>query len=276
MEHGFPIRDLTPIADGVVRCVVEAPRVARHALPGQFVIVRVDVGGERIPLTVSDLDEPSGTITLVVQAIGASTQRLAAKRPGETLADVLGPLGAATEIEPYGRVVVVAGGVGAAIALPVARALAGAGNEVVGVVGARTRDALVLIDEMGSVCDQLLVCTDDGSAGRHGLVTDALSDLLDEGGVDHVFTVGPIPMMSAVAELTRSAAIPTVASLNPIMVDGTGMCGGCRVRVGEETKFACVDGPDFDAHLVDFELLATRNRAYRVFEQCRMAELADG
>ena len=275
MERRFPIRDLTPIADGVVRCVVEAPRVAMHAQPGQFVIVRVDPSGERIPLTIADHDPADGTVTLVVQAIGATTKALAALAPGDHLADVLGPLGAATEIAIHGRCVVVAGGVGAAIVLPVATALATAGNEVVGVVGARTADALVLVDELAASCAHLVVCTDDGSRGRQGFVTEALADVLEDGGADHVFTVGPIPMMAAVAELTRPLGIPTVASLNPIMVDGTGMCGGCRVKVGEETKFACVDGPEFDAHLVDFGLLATRNRAYLAFEECRMSELAD-
>jgi ferredoxin--NADP+ reductase len=266
----FAIRGMTTIADGVVRCVVDAPRVATHAAPGQFVIVRVAPGGERIPLTISDHDPTVGTITLVVQVAGATTAGLAALAVGGHLADVLGPLGRPTEIERFGTCVVVAGGVGAAIALPVARALVDAGNDVVAIVGARTAGALVLVDEFEEV-GETVVMTDDGSAGGHGFVTDALAAMLGERQVDHVFTVGPIPMMAAVAELTRPAAIGTVASLNPIMVDGTGMCGGCRVKVGGETRFACVDGPEFDAHAVDFGLLAARNTAYRDFEACRVA-----
>jgi len=266
----FVIREMTAIAGGVVRCVVDAPRVATHAAPGQFVIVRVAEGGERIPLTISDHDPEAGTITLVVQVVGATTSAIAALGVGAHLADVLGPLGRPTEIDRFGLCVVVAGGVGAAIALPVARALASVGNDVVAVIGARTADLLVLVDEFERVCETVVV-TDDGTAGRPGLVTDALVDQLAQRRPDRVFAVGPIPMMAAVAEVTRPAAIPTIASLNPIMVDGTGMCGGCRVRVGDETRFACVDGPEFDAHAVDFDLLAARNTAYRAAETCQAA-----
>ncbi len=275
MEHRFRIREATSIGPDVVRCVVEAPRVAHGARPGQFVIVRVTDAGERIPLTISDHDPQEGTITLVVQMLGATTQGFADLAVGDHLADVLGPLGKPTEIRRFGTCVVVGGGVGSAIALPVAKALRAAGNTVHAIVGARTASLLLLLAEMAAASDTLTVTTDDGSSGRKGLVTDALLDRMAAGPIDHVFAVGPIPMMAAVAGATRDAGIPTVASLNPIMVDGTGMCGGCRVSVGGETRFACVDGPEFDAHLVDFDLLAARNRAYRAFEECQMAELAD-
>jgi ferredoxin--NADP+ reductase len=237
------------------------------------VIVRVNDRGERIPLTISDHDPVEGTINLVVQAVGATTSRFATLRAGDHLADVLGPLGAPTEVEDFGTCVVIGGGVGAAIALPVARALREGGNTVHAVIGGRTSDLVILADEMGASSDSLTITTDDGSAGLHGFVTDALAALIDEHDVAYVFCVGPIPMMEAVARLTEPLGIHTVASLNPIMVDGTGMCGGCRVKVSGETKFACVDGPEFDAHGVDFALLRARNAAYRDFEECNMAEL---
>ncbi len=249
--------------------------MAHGARPGQFVIVRVAEGGERIPLTISSHDSEAGTITLVVQMLGATTRAFDTLVEGDCLADVLGPLGVPTDIELFGSCVVVAGGVGTAIALPVARALRDAGNTVHAIVGSRTESLLLLAAEMAAASDSLTITTDDGTSGRAGFVTDALADLLANTRVDYVFTVGPIPMMAAVADATRGSGVPTVASLNPIMVDGTGMCGGCRVKVGGETKFACVDGPEFDAHLVDFGLLAARNRAYRDFEECQMAEMAD-
>lgn len=276
MGQRFLIRELTEIAPGVVRCVVEAPRVAEHARAGQFVIVRPTDNGERIPLTISAHDPIAGTIKLVVQMLGATTHGFADFVAGDHLVDVLGPLGTPTEIRHFGDCVVVGGGVGVAIALPVAKALHAAGNLVHAVVGARTWSQLVLVEEMTTVADSITIMTDDGTAGTQGLVTEGVRDLMGRIDVDYIFTVGPIPMMAAVAELTREAGIPTVASLNPIMIDGTGMCGGCRVSVGGETKFACVDGPEFDAHAVDFELLAARNRAYRDFEECRMTELVDG
>lgn len=276
MDQRFRIRELTEIAPDVVRCVVEAPRVAEHTRPGQFVIVRLSDNGERIPLTISAHDPIEGTITLVVQMLGATTHRFAGYVTGDHLTDVLGPLGTPTEIRRFGNCVVVGGGVGVAIALPVARALHEAGNSVRAVVGARTESRLVLVEEMTAVADSVAIMTDDGTAGTQGLVTDGVRESLARIEVDFVFTVGPVPMMAAVAELTREAGIPTVASLNPIMIDGTGMCGGCRVNVGGDTKFACVDGPEFDAHAVDFAVLDARNRAYREFEKCRMAELVDG
>ncbi len=271
MDTRFTIRELVEFAEGVSRVVVEAPRVAARARAGQFVIVRIDEQGERVPLTISDHDPVAGTISLVVQTVGATTSRLARLGAGDHLADVLGPLGTPTEVERFGTCVVIGGGVGAAIALPVARALREAGNTVHAVVGARTAELVLLSSEMGAASDSLTITTDDGSAGIHGSVTDALARLVDEHEVDHIFCVGPIPMMEAVARHTEPLGIKTIASLNPIMVDGTGMCGGCRVRVGGETKFACVDGPEFDAHQVDFALLRARNAAYRDFEQCHMA-----
>lgn len=269
----FMIQTAERLGPDTTKFVVTAPRVAAYAAAGQFVIVRVDARGERIPLTICDHDGEEGTITLVVQAVGRTTIEMSALAAGDALADVLGPLGKPTEIDRFGRAVVVGGGLGTAIALPVARALREAGNAVHGIVGGRDREHLILVEEMRAACDDVTVTTDDGSAGRRGLVTEPLGEIVAAGDADYVFAAGPIVMMAAVADVTRPAAIPTVASLNPIMVDGTGMCGGCRVRVGGETRFACVDGPEFDAHRVDFALLATRNRAYADFEACRLAEL---
>ncbi|CAN5850450.1 sulfide/dihydroorotate dehydrogenase-like FAD/NAD-binding protein [soil metagenome] len=273
MGPGFTIAATERLAPGITRFVVDAPRVAAHCRAGQFVIVRVHDKGERIPLTICSHDVRAGTITLVVKAVGATTQQMSKLESDERLADVLGPLGRPTELDGYGRVVVVGGGVGTAIALPVAAALAEAGNIVHSIVGARDADHLILVDEMTAVCDEVTVMTDDGSAGLKGFVTEPVRELVEGSEVDFVFAAGPIVMMAAVAEITRRHDVPTVASLNPIMVDGTGMCGGCRVRVGEETKFACVDGPDFDAHLVDFDLLAMRNKAYLTFERCHAVEM---
>jgi ferredoxin--NADP+ reductase len=278
-DHGlvtsrFAIVDARRLGPDIMQFTVRAPRVAAHARPGQFVIVRVDEHGERIPLTICGHDKEKETITLVVQAVGRTTTEMTGFTTGEAFADILGPLGRPTDIVDYGRVVVVGGGLGTAIALPVARALAEAGNVVHGIIGARDEAHLILVDEMSAACGKTTVMTDDGSAGEKGLVTEPLADLIDSEGADLVFVAGPIVMMAAAADVTRPSGVKTIASLNPIMVDGTGMCGGCRVRVRDETRFACVDGPEFDAHLVDFDLLATRNRAYVEFETCRMAKLA--
>ncbi|MEN8040872.1 MAG: sulfide/dihydroorotate dehydrogenase-like FAD/NAD-binding protein [Actinomycetota bacterium] len=272
MNRRFPIRDAQTIGPDIVRLVIEAPRIAAHALPGQFVIVRATDHGERIPLTIAEADRVNGTITLVVQAVGATTVQINSKTAGDHFQDILGPLGTPTETEEFGTCVVVAGGVGTAIVLPVANALTEAGNHVIAIVGARDEDHLILLDEMRDAVAEVVITTDDGSAGLHGFVTDALATLIEDRHIDHVFTAGPIPMMSNVAETTRDKAIPTVASLNPLMVDGTGMCGGCRVSVDSESKFACVDGPEFDAHLVDFATLSKRNTAYLTFESCRFDE----
>jgi ferredoxin--NADP+ reductase len=251
---------------------VEAPKIARRHRPGQFVIVRAMPDGERIPLTISDAGD--GWIALIVQAVGRTTGILSLLEAGDELEDLVGPLGMPSEIERFGTVVVIGGGVGTAIAYPTARAMAQAGNRVIAIVGGRTREHVILEAELRACVDEVHVTTDDGSYGTAGFVTDALRPMVGSADrPDRVLAIGPIPMMRAVAEVTRPRAIPTIVSLNPIMVDGTGMCGGCRVRVDGETRFACVDGPEFDAHLVDFDILARRNRAYVEFEQVRKDEL---
>jgi ferredoxin--NADP+ reductase len=272
MDARFVISEASTIGPDIVRLVVEAPRVAKHARPGQFVIVRANSEGERIPLTICETDPTEGTITLVVQAVGSTTTQINAKSVGDRFEDILGPLGAPTAVEQFGTCVVVAGGVGAAIVLPVAKALSEAGNHVVAIVGARDDAHLILLQETHACSDDVIITTDDGSTGLHGFVTDALRELIAERDIDYVFTAGPIPMMQAVAETTRAAGILTVASLNPLMVDGTGMCGGCRVTVDGTSQFACIDGPEFDAHKVDFEALSTRNKAYLDFESCRLGQ----
>jgi len=260
------------VTPSVKRFVVEAPQIASHWRAGQFIILRVDDDGERIPLTVASVDRDEGTITLFVQGIGMTTELLEMQEAGDSLADVAGPLGKPSAIENYGVAAVVGGGVGTAIAYPIAAALRDAGNEVIAIIGGRSADHVLLEDELAATGAQVVPCTDDGSHGRHGLVTEALADIIASRPIDVVFAAGPVPMMSAVAEVTRPEGIKTIASLNPIMVDGTGMCGGCRVVVGGETKFACVDGPEFDAHLVDFALLARRNKSYVDIEKRRLEE----
>lgn len=255
---------------------VEAPKVARKRRAGQFVIVRVTGVGERIPLTIADADPADGWIALIVQGIGKTTRALNQLEAGDFFHDLAGPLGMASEIPRDRHVAVVGGGVGTAIAYPTAVALAEAGNDVVAIVGGRSREHVILEEELQRICSAVYPTTDDGSYGHHGLVTDKLEELLRSGSPPNfVMASGPVPMMQAVAETTRPHGVETVVSLNPIMVDGTGMCGGCRVSVGGETKFACVDGPDFDAHEVDFELLARRNRTYRAFEHYRNAEFTE-
>ena len=264
---GFRIVKAEFLGPGVKQFEIEAPRVARKQLAGQFVIIRVHDAGERIPLTIKASDPERGTITLVVQSIGKTTSLLNELGAGDAILDVVGPLGKPSEIESYGRCVVIGGGVGTAIALPTARALHDAGNHVIAILGARTKELVILEDEVRDVCDELFVMTDDGSSGEKGLVTATLAELLAELNVDYVLAIGPIPMMRAVAEATRALQIKTVVSLNAIMVDGTGMCGGCRVLIGSESRFACVDGPEFDAHDVDFQVLMQRNSMYRDSER---------
>lgn len=267
----FAITDRTVLSDRVVRTLVEAPEIARRRRAGQFVMVMIDDHGERIPLTIVDSDPDLGTITLVYQIVGRTTADLAAMRPGESLAHVLGPLGRPTDVEGVANAVCVGGGVGIGVLYPIAVALAARGARVTSVLGARSADLLVLEAETRAVCDVVRVTTDDGSAGERGLVTGVLAEIIASGQpVDRVFAIGPVPMMRAVAEVTRAAAIPTTVSLNPIMVDGTGMCGGCRVRVGGVTRFACVDGPEFDGHAVDFDQLASRLRTYAPQERAAM------
>jgi ferredoxin/flavodoxin---NADP+ reductase len=260
------------LAPEVVRLWIDAPAIARKRRPGQFVIVRTDDRGERIPLTIADAHVESGAIALVVQAVGKSTHKLNQLEPGDHILDVVGPLGQPTRIVPGASVCCIGGGIGAAVAYPIAAGVKAAGGRVAGIIGARTRSLVILESEIRAVADTCLVTTDDGSYGRAGLVTDALQVLLDWGYVfDEVLAVGPLPMMRAVCELTRSLGLPTIVSLNPIMVDGTGMCGGCRVTINGEQKFVCIDGPEFDGHLVDFAEVGARLRAYRDDEAAAMA-----
>lgn len=254
---------------------VFAPVIARKRKPGQFVIIRVSDQGERIPLTIVDSDNEAGTITLIVQGIGKSTQALNQLEAGDSIKDLVGPLGRPSEIEYFGHVVVIGGGVGTAVSYPQAKALKDVGNQITAIIGARTKDLVILEEEMHAFSDQVLVCTDDGSYCSLGLVTDELQVLLNaQNPIDYVLAVGPLEMMKAVAEITRPYGIKTTASLNSIMVDGTGMCGGCRVSVGDTIKFACVDGPEFDAHLVDFDVLINRNKAYVHEEECALEAAA--
>jgi ferredoxin--NADP+ reductase len=252
---------------------IEAPRIAKKQRPGQFVIVRLHENGERIPLTIEGSDVNQGTITLVVQSIGKTTHLMNSLEAGDAILDVVGPLGKPTEIEKYGTVVVVGGSVGTAIALPAARALKQAGNHVIGITGSRTKELLILEDELRAASNETYVMTDDGSYGEQGLVTKKLLELIDSGRqIDYVLAIGPVPMMRAVAQVTGPKGIKTVVSLNSIMVDGTGMCGGCRVLVGGRSEFACVDGPEFDAQKVNFEVLMQRNNMYRESEQKSLNE----
>jgi len=269
----FKIVHAAFIAPGIKRFVIEAPRIARKQQPGQFVILRLYEQGERIPLTIERSDPQKGTINIVVQSAGKTTNFLNCLETGDQILDVVGPLGKPSEIKNFGTVVVIGGGVGTAMAYPTAAALKAAGNRVVSIVGARNRELVILEHEMGEVSDQLLITTDDGSYTEKGLVTDKLRQLIDRHErIDLVLAVGPIPMMKAVADITRKEEIRTVVSLNPIMIDGTGMCGGCRVLVDSKSEFACVDGPEFDAHRVNFEVLIQRNAMYREAERRSMAE----
>jgi len=257
------ILDKTTIADGICRFIIEAPKIAKKRKAGNFVIVRANEYAERIPLTIVDSDAERGSITLIIQSVGKSTRLLNSLCPGDELADVIGPLGHPTPIESFATVVCVGGGVGTAEILPIARASRAADNQVISIIGARTKSLLILEDEMRETSDELYIVTDDGSYEREGLVVDPLSDLIVQGNdIDVVYAIGPMPMMRAVAELTEPYNIKTLVSLNPVMIDGTGMCGGCRVVIDGKTRFACVDGPEFDAHQVDFDTLIRRNRAY--------------
>ena len=261
------------LAPDVHRLWVEAPHVIRKRRPGQFVIVRASEDGERIPLTIADVDPARGAIALVIQGVGKTTMFINELPAGGSLLDVVGPLGRPTRIEPGSRVCCVGGGIGTAVVYPIACGVKSLGGRVVSIVGGRTRDLVILEAEMRHVSEQCIVTTDDGSYGMKGLVTDALVELLDKGEVfDEVVAVGPLPMMRAVCDVTRSRNVPTIVSLNPVMVDGTGMCGGCRVQVGGEQKFVCVDGPEFDGHQVDFDGLAARLRAYREQEDAALVQ----
>ncbi len=247
---------------------IEAPAVARKAEPGQFIILRVDEEGERIPLTIADFDRERGTVTIIYQVVGATTEKLNHKEEGEFLQDFVGPLGRATETEGLKRVAVVGGGVGTAIAYPVAKKLHDVGCHVDLIVGFRSKDLVILEEEFKAASTNLIIGTDDGSYGKKALVTELLKEQIEAGAkYDRVITIGPVIMMKFVCELTKQYSIPTVVSMNPIMIDGTGMCGGCRLSVGGETKFACVDGPEFDGHKVDFDEAMARGAMYKEFER---------
>ena len=249
-------------SEKVVQLVVEAPLIAKSRRAGHVVIVRADEHGERIPLTIADSDVEKGTITLVVQAVGASSAKICGKESGEYLHDVVGPLGQATHIKNYGTVVCCGGGVGVAPLLPIIRAMKAAGNRVVSVLAGRTKDLIILEDEVRASSDEVVIMTDDGSYGTKGLVTAGVESVINREKVDLVVTIGPAIMMKFVALLTKKYEVPTMCSLNTIMVDGTGMCGACRVTVGGKTKFVCIDGPEFDAHQVDFDEMMMRLHSY--------------
>jgi NAD(P)H-flavin reductase len=264
----FEILSKETLAQSITKFVVRAPFVARKHKAGNFIILRVNDHGERIPLTIVDSDPKEGTITIIAQTIGKTTKLLSLQNKGDFLLDVAGPLGNPTPIHNYGTVVCIGGGVGTAEVYPIATALKNAGNKLVTIVGARTRELVILEKELREISDEFIVTTDDGSYGMKGLVTNALDNYLKkDGSVKAVYAIGPIIMMKAVSEFTRPIGLSTFVSLNPIMMDGTGMCGACRVSIGKETKFACVDGPEFDGHLVDFEELMTRNRSYMDLEK---------
>jgi len=263
MAKKFSVLAKETLAPGINRIVVSAPLIAEKAQPGQFVILRVNERGERFPLTLVDWNPNEGTIVLIFQEVGVSTRKLGKLEVGDYIEDIVGPLGNPTDVEKYGEVAVIGGGVGTALIYPWVRALKEAGNRIVTILGARNVSLLLLEDKLRSISDELYISTDDGTKGVKGFTSDVLKSLLEQGRkFDLVMAAGPVPMMRAVAEVTRPYKIKTVVSLNPIMVDGTGMCGGCRVTIGGETKFACVDGPEFDAHQVDFRELMNRLRTY--------------
>ncbi len=257
-----------PIAPDVFKMVVMAPDVARHRKAGQFVMVRPSAGRERIPLTIADADATAGTVTLIYQVVGRTTAEMSLIEPGGEMADIAGPLGQPTHIEKVGTVVMVGGGIGVAPSHPIAQAMRAAGNKVITIIGARRKDLVIMEPEMRAASDEVVLMTDDGSYGEKGFVTDALKRLLDGGaGVDLVVAIGPPIMMKMVSLLTKGYGVHTLVSLNTIMVDGTGMCGGCRVTVGGESKFVCVDGPEFDGHKVDFDEMMRRQRMYVTYEK---------
>jgi NAD(P)H-flavin reductase len=260
----FEILEKERIGPGVHRAVISAPAIARAHCPGQFIILRTHDDGERIPLTVADKDTERGTITLVWQEVGVTTYFMGTMSVGESLRDLCGPLGKPTHVEKFGTVVGLGGGIGVAPLYPITKAMHDAGNHVISILGARTKDLLIMTEDMEKVSDEALIATDDGSFGIHGFVTQVLQGLIDKGiKLDLCVAIGPVPMMKAVINVTRKVNLPTVVSLNPIMVDGTGMCGACRVEVGGKTLFGCVDGPEFDGFEVDFDLLMKRLAMYK-------------
>ena len=272
----IPILEVKELVPSIFEMTVEHPRLAKKAQPGEFVIVMIDEKGERVPLTIADFDAEKGTVTMVVMAVGVSTRKMAKLGKGDSLYAMIGPLGQPSEIERFGTVVMVAGGVGTAPIYPIARALKAAGNRVVSIQGSRNKDLLFWVDKLASVSDEHIVMTDDGSFGRKGLVTEPLKEQLETGNISAVWTIGPAIMMKFCAETCRPFGVTTFASLNSVMIDGTGMCGGCRVRVGDQTKFTCVDGPEFDALAVDWNLLLSRQKTYCEQEKCSLARYVEG
>ena len=264
----FKIVRREEMAEGtVILNEIEAPLIAQKAKPGQFVILKADEDGERIPLTMAYTDKEKGTITIIYMVVGKSTALFRDLKVGDSYQDVIGPLGKATHIEKVGKVICVGGGTGVAVLHPITRALKEAGNDVTCIIGARNKSLLILEEQMKDASHDLRVCTDDGSYGHHGFVTDVMKEILEQQEIKQVVAIGPVPMMKAVCSITKEFNVPTLVSLNPIMVDGTGMCGGCRVSIDGETKFACVDGPEFDGHKVDYDELMLRLQAYREEEK---------
>mgnify|MGYP002619698405 FL=1 len=266
---GYKILSKKEICPHQYEITIDAPYVVRNAKAGQFIIFRADENGERVPLTIADVNKEKGELTLVFMAVGYSTKELAALKVGDEIADIVGPLGKPTTIKKYGTVVCLAGGYGAAPCYLIAKAFKEAGNKVYMIMGARNKDLIFWADKMKDACTELFITTDDGSMGEKGFVTQVMERLMAQEKIDYAIAVGPMPMMRAVANLTRDKGIFTEASMNPIMVDGTGMCGACRVTVGGEVKFACVDGPDFDAHKIDFDEVINRTRIYKDQEKRR-------
>ncbi|RKX26237.1 MAG: sulfide/dihydroorotate dehydrogenase-like FAD/NAD-binding protein [Candidatus Zixiibacteriota bacterium] len=276
--------DNKQIGPMVWKMLVNVPRLVSKAKAGQFVILRINEHGERVPMSIAGLDKEKGLLTIIYQVVGKTSALMTTVQAGENISDCVGPLGIPSHVEKWGTACVVGGGIGIAPIYPIAQAYKDAGNKVITIIGARSKDLLLYEEEHKAVADELFICTDDGSYGHHGFVTDPLKKLLDDGvPIGMIMTVGPVPMMKFLSSMTRKYNVPTWVSLNPLMIDGTGMCGGCRVQVGDETKFACVDGPDFDGHLVDFDLLTSRLGAYREQEHkamkhflgdpgCRLAE----
>lgn len=281
----YQITEARFLAQDIKLFKIKEPKIAEKRKAGQFVIIRIEEHGERIPLTIADSDTSDGTVTIIVQGVGKTTKQLNMMEAGDEIMDIVGPLGMPSHIENFGTTVSIGGGVGTAIAYPTAVALKQAGNHVITINGARSKDLVILEEEMKAVSDEAYITTDDGTYGHHGFVTDMLQKLIDDGTkIDFVLAIGPIPMMKAVSDLTKPHGIKTIVSLNPIMIDGTGMCGGCRVAVGGKVKFACVDGPEFDAHDVDFKNLTDRNRMYQEYEkkslekyehECRLTKQAE-
>ena len=265
----YPIVRKEKLADNIILMDIKAPRVAKECLPGQFIIAKTDEVGERIPLTICDYDREKGTVTIVFQVVGAGTEFMSHLKTGDAFHDFVGPLGQPTHIEKYGTVVCLAGGYGAAPCYLIAKAFKDAGNKVYMIMGARNKELIFWQDKMKDACSELFITTDDGSLGEKGFVTQVLDRLIKSEKIDYAIAVGPMPMMRAVADLTRDKGIYTEASMNPIMVDGTGMCGACRVTVGGKTKFACVDGPDFNAHEIDFDEVINRTKIYKDQEKKR-------